>query len=131
MARYHGRKGKLYMSTSGSGTATPVASLTEWSLDSEPDTVEVTAFGDNNKQYVQGLKSISGSFSGFWDDSEDKLFQALESSTAVKVYLYPSVDAPSKYWYGTAWVGVSVKTGVGDAVAVSGKFSAGGDWGRV
>lgn len=131
MAKYHGQKGRVYLSTSGAGNAALVIALTSWSLDMPTDRVEVTAFEDTNKVYVQGKKDISGEFSGFWDDTDDALFDAAESTTAVKCYLYPSADASSKYFYGTAWVDASIETGVDAAVAISGSFQAAGSWGRM
>lgn len=116
------------MSTSGSGTATQVASLTTWSLDMPTDKVEVTSFGDTNKTYVQGLRDITGSFEGFWDDTESKLFSGSGSTDGVKLYLYPSADAPSRYACGPAWVDASIETGVSAAVTVSADFAANGAW---
>lgn len=130
MAVYHGRKGVVYISTTGSGAASLVLSLTDWSLDMSVDTVEVTSFGDVNKTYVQGLPDINGSFSGFWNDSEDKLFTASSSTDGCKIYLYPSSDIATKYFYGPAWLSVSVSTAVGDAVKVTGNFVANGTWKR-
>ena len=131
MARYHGRRGRLFLSTSGATAAVSVASLTNWSIDMDTDREEVTAFGDNNKVYVQGLKDISGSFAGFWDDTDSTIFTAQDSATAPKMYLYPDfTNAPTKYWYGTAWVSASVETEVGGAVKVSGSFAAASDWAR-
>lgn len=131
MARYHGKKGLVYMSTSGTGAAAKVIALTGWSLDQTTDKVDVSAFGDTNKQYVQGLPDVKGSFDGFWDDTEDKLFQGASSPDGVKLYLYPSADAITKYWYGPAWVDASVDTKVSGAIGVKANFNANGDWGRL
>lgn len=130
MARYHGKGGVVYMSSSGSGTAVSVASLSEWALDQSVDTVEVSAFGDSNKQYVQGLRDVSGSLSGFWEDSQDALFDAAESSDGVKLYLYPSSLAPTIYFYGPAWVSASINVPISGAVTISATFVAAGNWGR-
>jgi hypothetical protein len=132
MARYHGRKGFAYIigdpTTNGPGVLIP--SLNSWTIDMATDKVEVTAFGDANKTYVQGLKDITGSLAGFWDSADDSLFDAADSDDGVKLYLYPSSDAPSVYWYGPAWVDASIEVGVGDAVTISGEFAANGSWGR-
>ena len=129
MAVYHGRRGRMLLSTTGSGTPTTVLHLTEWALNMPTDRVETTSFGDANKTYVQGLQDLSGTFSGFWDDTESKLFQAAVSGTGSQVYLYPdATNAPTKYAYGPAWVDVSITTGVAAAVAVSGSFAANGAW---
>lgn len=129
MSRYHGKKGVAYISTTGTGNAAAVT-LTEWSLDMATDKVEVTSMGDANKQYVQGLKDISGSLSGMWDSAEDTLLDASESSDGVKIYLYPSSDAPTIYFYGPAWLDASISNSVSGAVSLSGSFVANGSWGR-
>lgn len=130
MATYHGKKGVLYISTTGAGNAQNVIKITGWTLDQSTDLVEVTSFGDGNKTYVQGLKDIKGTFSGFYDDTESKPFTAADSADGCKMYLYPSADSPSKYWAGPAWLSVSVDTGVSTAVAISGNFAANGTWVR-
>lgn len=130
MARYHGRKGLIYLSTSGTGNATSFANLNSWSIDRSTDAVETTAFGDSNKTYTQGLPSVQGQFSGFYDDSASaNLFTAADSSDGVKVYIYPSSDAVTKYAYGPAWISCSINGAVGAAVQVSGTFIANGSWG--
>lgn len=128
MAKYHGRRGVVYLAATGSGTATTVLGLTSWSLDMTQDTVETTEFGDVNKTYVTGLRDLKGTFEGFYRDDESKIFSGAESSDGVKLYLYPSADAPSKYAYGPAWLDVSINVGMGDAAKLSGTFSANGAW---
>lgn len=130
MARYHGKGGVVYMSTSAAGAAVNVASLSEWSLDFATDKVEVTSFGDANKTYVQGLKAVQGSISGFWEDSQDQLFDAADSADGVKVYLYPASNAATVYFYGPAWVDASITQGVNGAVQISANFVANGAWAR-
>lgn len=127
-ARYHGKAGKIYMSTTGSGTAVPVGSLSAFTLDTEQETVETTAFGDTNKQYVAGLRDLKGTFEGFWDTDDAVLFTGSQSADGVKLYLYPSGNAPTKVASGPAWVSASLSTGVGDAVKVRGSFTANGAW---
>lgn len=82
-----------------------------------------------NKTYVQGLRNIQGTLSGFWDDTESKLFSGSTSTDGVKIYLYPSSSALSKYAYGAAWLSVTMETGVADAVHVNSSFSALSSWG--
>ncbi len=129
MARYHGRQGHLYIQGSGAD-AIPALALTNWSLDLSRDRVDVTCFGDSNITEVQGLPKYSGKFAGVWDDTDDTMFQAQEATSGRKLYLYPSRDAASKYFYGLAWVDASISTDVKDAVKNEGTFSAAGSWGR-
>ena len=130
MARYHGGKATAYMSTTGTGNATAVVSLSQWSLDRATDKVDVTAFGDANKVYVQGLPDIKGSLAGWFDDTNDALFDGADSSDGVKLYLYPSSLVPTNYHYGPAWLDASIEVDVKGAVGVKGSFVAAGSWGR-
>jgi hypothetical protein len=129
VAKYHGKKGVVYISTSGSGNASSIT-LTEWTLNMATDKVEVTSFGDANKTYVQGLKDTQGTITGFWDSADTKLFDAADSTDGIKMYLYPSSDASGLYFYGPAWLDASITTGVSAAVAMNGSFVANGSWGK-
>lgn len=128
MAAYAGRKGVVYLSTTGSGNASSVLKINQWTINRTTDKIEVTSFGDANKTYVQGLPDLQGTFSGFWDDGESKPFTGAASTDGVKMYLYPSSDAPTKYWYGPAWLDVSMDVGVSGAATISGSFAANGSW---
>lgn len=128
MAAYAGRVGVVYMSTTGSGTASTVIKLNHWTINRTTDKIEVTSFGDTNKTYVQGLPDLQGTLSGFWDDTESKPFTAAASSTGCKLYLYPSSDITTKYWYGPAWLDISMDTAVNGAVGITSQFVANGSW---
>src|SRR4026208_2574156 len=118
MAVYPGRKGVIYLSTTGTGNATNVIKLNAWTLNKATDKIEVTAFGDANKTYVQGLPDIQGTFSGFWDDTASTPVAAAAPADGCKLYLYPSADAPSKFHSGPAWLDVSIDTSVSGAVSI-------------
>ena len=130
MARYAARKGAIYLGTAAAGVATNLTAMAEWSLDGTTDKIDVTSFGDANMVRLQGLPDRKGTFAGFWDDTETKLFAAAASAGAVNMYLYPDVtDKPTSYFYGPAWVDFSMNASVKDAVKVTGNFVAGGSWG--
>lgn len=129
MARYHGKSGVVYMSSTGAGVAAALT-VSEFSLDMATDKVDVTSMGDANKTYVQGLRDVSGSISAFWDDTQDTLFDGSESADGVKLYLYPSSTAPTFYFYGPAFLDASLATSATSAITVSGNFAASGAWGR-
>lgn len=131
MSAYSGRKGMVYLSTTGSGGVTLCLKVSEWTLDQSTDMYEVTAFGDANKTYVSGLKDVKGTFKAFYDDTETKPFVAADSADGCKVYLYPSSDALGRYWYGPAWLNVSIDCPVSGAVSLTANFSANGAWGRL
>jgi len=130
MAKYHGKKGLVYMSPDGTGVAVLLGELTEWSLNMTVDREDVTAFGDTNKEYVQGIPDRTGTLAGWWDDTDDALYDGMASEDGVKLYLYPSEDVLTKYFYGPALVDMSINVPVGGAVNVSGTFAANGPWGQ-
>lgn len=130
MARYSGRHGMVYISTNGTGAAAAVVGLTNWSIDRSTDKIDVSGFGDTNKQYVLGLPDLKGSFAGTWDDTETKLYDAAASADGCKLYLYPSSDKAAAYWYGPAWVDFSMACDANGKVSVSGNFVANGAWGQ-
>jgi hypothetical protein len=90
----------------------------------------VSSFGDSNKVYVQGLKDVQGTLSGFWDSADDKLFDAAESVDGAKLYLYMSSDAPGLFFSGLAWLDDSMSVGVNGAVTMNSSFVAAGSWSR-
>lgn len=126
MARYHGRKGRLYVGLANdAATAEPVAFLSSWSISFATDRVDVTAFGDTNKVYVAGLPDASGDYSGFWDNATAQLYTAATDGLARKFYLYPTVDlAGTDYWWGTAFFDFEASASVDGAVEISGSWQA-------
>lgn len=131
MARYSGKNGVIYISTTASGTAASLTAGSSWTLNMPTDKHEVTAFGDSNKTYVVGHKDVSGSIEAWFDDTSDTLYDAAASGEAVKMYLYPSSLVPTKYFYGTAFPDFSLAVGVGDGIGISGDFVAAGSWGQM
>ena len=129
MSRYHGKSGRVMMSTSAAGAAV-TTTLAGWTLNRTTDRVETTSFGDLNKTYVQGLPDLQGTVTGYFDNADDRLFDASESADGVRMYLYFSTDALTIYWYGPAWVDASIEVPVAGAVTINGTFAANGSWGR-
>jgi len=130
VARYHGKSGVVYLSTTGAGAATATVSLSAYTADFATDKVDVTAFGDANKTYVQGLKDIKGTLSGYLDDTGLSVFTAADSTDGIRMYLYPSSASPTVYWYGPAWLDASISVPATGANTLSGNFVANGAWGR-
>lgn len=132
MARKHGRNGRLYadFSANGGAAAVPVASLRQWSIEMTTDRVEASAFGDQNKVFLAGLPDSSGSFGGLYDDSSSSAYSAaIDNGTnnARRFYLYPDVNSPTKYWFGTAFFDASYTGSVDGAIELSGNWSAASD----
>ncbi len=131
MARYHRKRGRIYLAATAGGVAVPLASMATWSLSAATDRVEVTSFGDTNVQRVAGLPDFSGQFSGFFDDSDSTLFAAAALLVGVPCYLYvDATNAPTKYWDGLANVDYEISLDVSDAAKITANFDAASNWGR-
>lgn len=130
MARRHGSKGQVLMDETGvaPGTPTLVASLNKWSLDMAREKAKVTAFGDTNHQYVQGLPDVKGSLGGWWDDEELRLFDVAQGEVAVILKLIPSSLAATAFFTGPAYLDASIEVGADGGVSISSEFVAAGDW---
>jgi hypothetical protein len=127
MGAYHAKDAMVYMGV-GANEATELKGCSEWTLDMATDTVEVTSFGDTNKQYVQGLPDVSGSLSGFVRDDEQKWFDAQSATAPIKLYLYFTRQTTGRYAKGLAWFSLSLNNTVSSANEISGNFVAAGPW---
>ena len=124
MPMYHGRDGVVYMSTSATGTASRVLTLTAWTMDRTVPRVDVTNFDSTNQEEMQGWPALRGTYEGYWNSDESKLFAATTSADGVKLYLYPSARIPSKFMGTLAWVDASMETRVDGVSRVRGTWSA-------
>ena len=124
MARIAGRNGAFYMALTSAGTPSPVAYLSQWSLNFTNDKIEVTAFGDTTKVYVGGLPDCQGTYTGFYDDASVQMYTAASDSVPRKFYIYPSTLTATQYWYGTGIFDMSIDLSVDGPAAISGNFAA-------
>lgn len=130
MARQHGSNGEVSIDPAGGTAYVVVASLNSWTLDMARDRVDVTAFGDVNKQYVQGLPDIKGTFGGFWDPATTPtaVFDVAMGSVPVGMKLVPSTLTPTNFFSGLAYLDASINVSANGAVAISGSYVAAGAW---
>lgn len=125
--KLHGKNGAIYLD-GPKGSGTKVAVKSEWTLNLARDYVDATVFGDTNKTYLTGLKDISGTYSGFLDNSGDLLVNAT-SSDIVQLYLYSDDGAsPILIANGPALMDASITASNTDAVRMTGNFRAAGSW---
>jgi len=124
MARTHGRNGALYVAIAAASTnPEPIAFLSNWKMDMKTDKAEVTAFGDQTKQYLAGLADQSGTYDGWYDTATAQLYTAATDGTARKFYAYVDRTTPTaNYWWGTGFFDTSIEVPVDGGVKVSGTF---------
>jgi len=125
MARIHGRNGIAYVGIASGATASPVAFLSDWSINFVVNKVDVTCMGDLNLIYVAGLPDASGDFTGFYDDVTSQTYISSTDGVARNFYLYPNTTAdPNQYFFGTILPDFAVTGGVAAAVAIKSTWNA-------
>lgn len=124
MPKYHGRSGAMLLAAATAGAAENVVNLTQWTVNIDTSTADVTSLGDSATSFVLGVKNATATFSGFFADDADVPFDAFDQNQSggkVACYLYPAGTGVAKYWSGSVWpTAVSVDTSIGGAVTISG-----------
>ncbi len=138
----HGRFGQIWVDASGAGTmalGTTAAGtgvlnklngVTDWTIDWNPDFVDVTSIGDTSKAQLAGLPSGSGDINGFWDFSgSGTLIKNILAPTATaerSIMIFPDIsNFGTVFWSGKATFGMTTGAGAAGAVTRNIKFSAG------
>jgi len=130
MARIHGSRGQVLMDPTGGSTLVVVADMAAWTLDMDRDVVDVTAFGDTNKQSVLGLPNYSGTFAAFYNaPTVGIVIDAIMGSVAVNLKLVPDALAiATNFFAGLAYLSGGLNVSATGAVTMSGKYVAAGNW---
>lgn len=130
MARRHGGTGQILIDATGGTTYVAVAALNSWTLDQTRDTVDVTAFGDTNKQYVVGLPDVKGTIGGWWDDASTPtaVFDVAGGATPVGLKLVPTTLTATIFFSGLAYLDASINVPADGAISISGNWVAAGPW---
>ena len=126
-SRLHGKNASIYIG-GPIGTGQRVAAKSQWVLNRNRDTVDVTSFGDVNKQYVVGLPDVRGTYNGTLDTSGDLMLTAA-TQDAQLLYLYADdTGTPVEVAHGSGFIDASVTASNTDALRISGNFLASGPW---
>jgi hypothetical protein len=103
MTAIHGKNAIIYLSP-GSGAAVPISEQQQYSIEANFETVSTAELGDVWDGAVKGLHKWTGTLQGNFDTASNNLWNAMLSSTPNNFYLYPDRSAPTRYYYGTAWI---------------------------
>lgn len=127
---------RVDMSTDGGSIWTPLPERNEFSINIRVDTAEhkifVESLADAWANKARTWMAWSGSLNGYYDDSDDTIFDAVVAGEEVMLRFYDSRNAPSKYWQGTAILTtVEHSTGTDDYATLSVEFEGQGALARV
>lgn len=130
MARIHGNRGQIKMDPTGGASPVTIASVDSWDLDLGKDRVDVTCFGDTNKQTVVGLPSYSGTMSGCYDSTTTPtaVFDVILGVVAPMIHLIMDTVAPTYLFKGLGNLDGSISVSATGAVKWKAKFDAAGPW---
>lgn len=97
MATTAGSEGKVLVGSD------QVAEIKSWSLEITSDTVDASIIGTSWRKNQATIKSWSGSFEGFWDDTDTMGQGALTVGSTVTLNLHPEGnDTGDTFWTGDA-----------------------------
>lgn len=105
-ANIHGKNAVFYLGAGGAA-AINITEQSDWSLDMDNTTVDVSSLNQTWKNFVKGMIGYSGTISGNFNTGQTQLWTAAISNIAENFYLYPTSAVPGSYYYGTAWVQLS------------------------
>lgn len=133
MAVPHGKNSVFYLTDSGGTLQNIKAELDDLSKSASRETAETTAFGDNDKTYIAGLRdgtiSISGHFDAASASTAYKVLESLFSDEAAKAFEYgPAGDTSGdvKISGDCLWTSFDVSSTVSDKVSISAEFQVTG-----
>ena len=97
MATHAGSEGKVFIGSD------QVAEIKSWSMEITSDTVDASIIGTSWRKNQATIKGWSGSFDGFWDETDTDGQGALSAGGTVTLNLYPEGDTSGDtYWTGEA-----------------------------
>src|ERR1700722_3596420 len=123
----------VYVAVNTVGGASPVASpmafISDWTINFTVAKVDVTALGDTNLVWVAGLPDASGDFTGFFDTATAQTYVAAVDGQPRAMYLYPSLTGAAnadagEYFFGTILPDFAVSGGVASAVTMKSSWNA-------
>ena len=127
--RIHGKNGQIKIDPAGGSALVVLADMKTWTLDLSTDRVEVSAFGDTNKQRVAGLPDFQGALAAWWNAATSPAyFAAVLAGAPVTLRLIPNSADPTVYFGGLANVDGSINVDANGGVSIAGKWDAAGNW---
>ncbi len=97
MATHAGSEGKVLVGSD------QVAEIKSWSLEITSDTVDASIIGTAWRKNQATIKGWSGSFDGFWDETDTNGQGALSAGATVTLNLHPEGDdSGDTFWSGDA-----------------------------
>ena len=118
MSAIKGLGAVVYLATSTSVAAVNLSEQTEYSIEVDYGTEDVTDLNSTWANHVpSGPMKWTASLNGNFDQAGKNLWTAATARKPLRFYLYPDVDQTTLYYYGMGWVrlGTAIAGGVNTA----------------
>jgi len=130
--KYAGRNGLVYADPGAGGNAGTgsamvlVGALRAFTFDGSTDKIDVTEFGALNKTAVLGFPAARGTMEGFWASDDSTMRQCATNLNGCFIAVYPTQTQMTRYYAGPAWLDMSLRTAVDQAVTTTYNWEARG-----
>lgn len=114
-------------------TTAELGERNNWTLTVTRELQEARVFStiDQSTAWVEqegGFRSWSGSISGYYDDTDETIVEAIVGGTSGKkaLWLYEDRGCATSYWYGEAWVDIDENISVDGYAELNADFTGNG-----
>jgi hypothetical protein len=128
--RIHGRSGVAYLSRLSGDPASPVAFLSDWTVEYARTVSDVTSIVDVQHVYAASVTGVTGSFTGFFDTATVQSYQAAVDGLPRNLFLYPAAAKTDQFFSGQVLPDYALGAGVTSAAALTVTWSATGPFTR-
>jgi hypothetical protein len=124
--RIHGRSGVAYLSRLSGDPASPVAFLSDWTVEFTRTVSDVTSITDTQVIYAASVTGVTGSFTGFYDTATVQTYAAAVDGLPRNLFLYPVTADRAQFFTGPVLPDYALGAGVTSAAALTVTWSATG-----
>jgi hypothetical protein len=128
--RIHGRSGVAYLSRLSGDPASPVAFLSDWTVEFTRAVSDVTSIVDVQHVYAASVTGVTGSFRGFFDTATAQSYQAAVDGLPRDLFLYPAAANTGQFFSGPVLPDYALGAGVTSACGLTVTWSATGTFTR-
>lgn len=121
----HGKSGFISITSATAGVINYSSGVNSVTFSRSADTADVTHFGQNDKNFIPGLRGATLGISGMFSSTHAKKLDAMLGSTIGGVFIYGPESTQTgrrKFTGSSVMTALKYDTPVGDKVALSADF---------
>jgi hypothetical protein len=130
LTRIHGRSGVAYLSRLSGDPASPVAFISDWTVEFTRVVSDVTSVVDTQHVWTAAITGVTGSFTGFFDTATAQSYSAAVDGLPRNLFLYPDLTDTVRFFTGPVLPDYAVGGGATSAVSLAVSWTATGPFTR-